>query len=190
MLRRSQNSRAFVGLKKTCERFIKIRGDTRQIALGMALGLFIGFTPTLGFHMALAIFLASLFKWNKITAAAGVWVTNPVTAPFIYGLTYFMGARFLGIRHTFNMPADLNLQTVMVMLQKAPEILLSLTVGCIMLGLPIAIVGYYITYSAVEKYREDIKKKVARQKEKIAQYRAMRKEKRKKIQKKKRSRRK
>ena len=47
-------------LKRGYERFLKIRGDPREIALGFALGLFIGMTPFMGFHTASAVFLAAL----------------------------------------------------------------------------------------------------------------------------------
>jgi uncharacterized protein (DUF2062 family) len=77
---------------KTYERFLKIRGTPREIGLGFAIGLFVGMSPTMGFQMAIAVFLAAVFKWNKISAAAAVWITNPVTAPIIYGVTYFIGA--------------------------------------------------------------------------------------------------
>jgi uncharacterized protein (DUF2062 family) len=81
--------------KKIYERFLKIRGRPREIALGFALGLFIGMTPFMGIQMASAAFLAELFKWNKFSAATGAWITNPLTAPLIYSINYLIGARLL-----------------------------------------------------------------------------------------------
>jgi uncharacterized protein (DUF2062 family) len=37
----------------------------------------------MGFQIAIGVFIAALLKWNKIAAAVGVQVTNPLTAPFI-----------------------------------------------------------------------------------------------------------
>jgi hypothetical protein len=51
----------------------------------------------MGFQTATAVFFAALFKWNKFSGAAGVWITNSVTAPFIYGMTYLVGAKMLGV---------------------------------------------------------------------------------------------
>jgi uncharacterized protein (DUF2062 family) len=164
-------------LKKTYERFLKIRGQPREIALGLALGLFIGMTPTMGFQIVIAIFFAALLKWNKISAAIGVWITNPFTAPFIYGMTYIVGMKLIGSRSSLRLPSPLNLESALKMLEKAPEIFLALTVGGIVLGLPLAILGYFIAYDLLEKYQEEIKKKVAKQKEKIVQFRVRRKEK-------------
>lgn len=65
---------------KIYERSIKIRGNPREIALGFALGVGIGFSPIMGFQMVLAVLAAAMLKWNKIAAVAGVQVTNPLTA--------------------------------------------------------------------------------------------------------------
>ena len=70
--------------QKFYRRFIKLRGDPRGIALGFALGLFIGMTPSIGFQMVIAAAIAASLKWNKISAAMGVWITNPLTAPLVY----------------------------------------------------------------------------------------------------------
>jgi uncharacterized protein (DUF2062 family) len=40
--------------------------------LGFAFGIFIGMTPTMGIQMPIAVFIAALIKWSKISAAFGV----------------------------------------------------------------------------------------------------------------------
>ena len=35
-------------VRRVYERFIRIRGEPREIALGFALGIFVGMTPTVG----------------------------------------------------------------------------------------------------------------------------------------------
>ena len=91
-------------LRRLYERFVKIRGRPREIALGFALGLFIGMSPTMGIQMPISVFVAAIFQWSKISAAVGVWITNPFTAPFIYGLTYVVGARLLGLKASLTLP--------------------------------------------------------------------------------------
>lgn len=162
---------------KTYERFLKIRGNPKEIALGIALGIFIGFSPTLGLQMAIAVFFAALLKWNKIAAAIGVWVSNPATAPFLYSFTYLAGARLLGIKNEFPFSPGLNWDLVIRLLGKTPEIFVALTIGGIVLGLPVAVIGYYLSFYAVQRYREKVKEKVARQREKLRQIRDLRREK-------------
>ncbi len=123
---------------KLYSRFIRIRGTPREIALGFGLGLFIGFSPTMGFQMALGIFIAALLKWNKIAAAVGVQVTNPITAPFIYSFTYLIGARVIGLEKPFAWHNVFDIGNLLNMLEKAPGIILALTIGGVIIGLPIA----------------------------------------------------
>ena len=98
----------------------------------------------------------------------GVWITNPLTAPFIYGVNYVVGAKLLGIKKAYVFSETLSLETIIKMIQKAPEILWALILGGIILGLPLAVAGYFFAYSVVQRYQEGIKIKLAHQKEKLA----------------------
>lgn len=53
-----------------------------KIALGVALGTFASFLPPIPYlHTAVALFLAILFKANKISALLAIWLNNPLTLP-------------------------------------------------------------------------------------------------------------
>ncbi len=165
---RLENSRFYAVWIKAYVRFLKIRGEPREIALGFALGLFVGMTPTMGFQIVIAVFLATLLKWNKISAALAVWITNPLTAPLIYGVTYLLGAKILGLNKYPALLGDLSSGAFFTMIKKTPEIIGAMTVGGIMVGIPLALTGYYFAYSAINKYQEDIKRKLSEQKVKHA----------------------
>jgi uncharacterized protein (DUF2062 family) len=155
-------------IRRIYERFVKIRGRPREIALGFALGIFIGMTPTMGIQMPIAIFFAAMLKWSKISAAFGVWITNPLTSPFIYGITYIVGAKLLGMKATLNLPDDLTWSIIKEILKNAPAIFGALTAGGIIIGLPLAVLSYYLSSAAVNKYQQRIKAKVAAQKARLA----------------------
>jgi uncharacterized protein (DUF2062 family) len=155
-------------IRRVYERFIRIRGAPREVALGFALGIFVGMSPTMGVQMPIAIFFAALFKWSKLSAAVGVWISNPLTAPIIYGVTYITGAKLLHLDPVFNMPLSPSWSTLEALLQKAPQALGAMTVGGGILGIPLAIVSYYLSYAAVEKYQKEVKEKLAQQKAKLA----------------------
>ena len=151
----------FETLKKGYERFVKIRGNPREIALGFSLGLFVGMSPAMGFQTAIAVFVAALFKWNKISSAIGVWISNPFTAPLLYSITYFVGATIFGFANPSYQPAEFSGTSIATLLHKAPEILWALVLGGIVLGLPVAVAGYFFSYSAIHKYQEGARKKLA-----------------------------
>ncbi len=72
------------------------RDKPQSIAWGSALGMFIGFTPTPGFQIALAFLFASLFRVNRIAAMAFTFVTNAFTTIPICVFEYQLGAWILG----------------------------------------------------------------------------------------------
>jgi uncharacterized protein (DUF2062 family) len=151
-------------------RFIKLRGCPKEIARGFALGLFVGMSPTIGVQMLIAVPLAALLKFNKLAAAAGVWVSNPLTVPFIYSLTYLLGARIIGLSGKLKVGFAEG-RTVLEIIAKAPEIFLAMTVGGIIAGLPLAVAGYWLSYTAITRYRTKIQERIAAGKEKIVQRR-------------------
>jgi len=144
----------------TYERFVRIRGEPREIAFGFALGIFIGMSPFLGLQMAMALLLAALFKWNKISAMLGCWISNPVTMPIIYPVAYLVGAKLVGIEKAYPIPAQMDWSLLLRMLEKSPEIISLMTLGGIVLGIPLAVTGYVFAFSAVKKYQDDIKRKL------------------------------
>jgi len=155
-------------LKKAYYRFLKIRGNPREIAFGFALGLFVGMTPFMGLHTAIAVPLAALFKWNKFSAALAVWISNPLSAPAIYGITYYTGAKVLLIQDGYKLPAEFSLDALLYTLRSAPEIIGILMVGGIVIGLPLAALGYYFSLKAILEYRESIRRKLEKKKATIA----------------------
>ncbi len=152
--------------KKAYKRLLKIRGHPREIALGFALGIFVGMSPSIGFQMVIAVFFAALLKWNKVSAALGVWISNPLTAPVIYSVTYLVGAKLIGISKIEELSDDPT--AIGAMLSKTPEILWAMIIGGIILGLPLSVGAYYFCYSSVQKYQEGIRQKLADQKKKLA----------------------
>ena len=153
-------TRLISSLKGLYSRFIRIRGNPREIALGFALGIFIGMTPTMGFQIVLAVFFAALLKWNKISATIAVFITNPFTAPFIYGSTYLVGAKVLGLQKVFKFPEQMSFEAAVEMLKSTPGIFGALTVGSVLIGLPLAIMAYFSSYLLIINTRKNLQKVV------------------------------
>ena len=165
---RGSHRRWIEPFKKAYYRFLKIRGNPREIALGFALGVFVSMTPFMGLHTAIAVPLAALFKWNKFSAALAVWISNPLSAPAIYGITYYIGAKVLLIQDGYKLPVEFSLDALFYTLRSAPEIIGILTVGGIVVGLPLAVLGYYFSLKAITEYRESIRSKLEQKKAAIA----------------------
>ncbi|MDX2479161.1 MAG: DUF2062 domain-containing protein [Desulfuromusa sp.] len=127
----------------------RLRSEPDAIGRGMALGLFIGFTPTFGVQVFLAILLAFLLRQNKIATFVGVWVTNPLTAPLIYGLEYKIGRLLLGMPHLHADRFNDGLSWSLGAQVGAPLLL-----GSVVLGIPVAIIGYSMTVRLIPSLRQ------------------------------------
>jgi hypothetical protein len=134
------------------DRFIRLHGSEKQIAWGTALGFFVAMTPTMGFQMLIAVPIAAFFKISKVASAAGVWLTNPFTAPFLYWVNYKVGAKILGFPVNEGFLANPSWDTF---IRSGTHTILSLIVGGFVTGLIVAIPGYFITLYAVKAARRE-----------------------------------
>ena len=71
-----QHKKLADSLKRAYARFLKIRGEPREIGLGFALGIFIGMTPFMGFHTASAVFLAAVSASLRYISPLAVWAPS------------------------------------------------------------------------------------------------------------------
>lgn len=82
-------------------RVLSLNDTPHRIALGVAVGLFVTWTPTIGFQMVLTIALATLLRANKLVGVPFVWISNPFTVAPIYGPNYLVGSYLLGGKYTW-----------------------------------------------------------------------------------------
>lgn len=86
----------WIRLQRIVRRVARGSGTPEQIALGVALGVFVAFTPTVGLQMIIAAGLATLLHANRLAAVLPVWITNPVTVIPIYCFNYWIGRLVMG----------------------------------------------------------------------------------------------
>lgn len=77
-------------------RILHIEDSPHRISLGLAIGLFIAFSPIVGLHLPMVMILALLLRANKFTAITSVWVCNIFTLPVICYSSYLVGWGVVG----------------------------------------------------------------------------------------------
>ena len=82
------------------KRFIVLRvlhanDPPHALALGLAIGVFVAMTPTIGAQMVIAAAIAASFRANKVLAMAAVWISNPATMLQIYYVNWRIGRHFV-----------------------------------------------------------------------------------------------
>lgn len=123
-------------------RFKALQGDPHYIAVGMGIGVFVGITPTIPFHTAIALAMAFVFKGSKPAAAIGVWVSNPATIPFFYWGSYKVGNFILGN----SVQIDFSEPSIISLMHMGSHFTITAIVGGIILGIIPGIVAYFITF--------------------------------------------
>ncbi|TYO99631.1 hypothetical protein EDC39_102154 [Geothermobacter ehrlichii] len=125
-------------LKLLFIRFVRLKGTPHEVSRGIALGIAIGLTPTFGFQMLLGALAAWILRESKVAAILGVWITNPVTAPFIYALEYETGRTMLQMEHA-RLPAEFTFEALS---RLGWDVLVPLCLG----SLVWAMIGWILAY--------------------------------------------
>ena len=81
--------------RKLIVRLLELDDTPREIARGIAIGVFVAMTPTVGIQMLSIAFLCTLFRSNRIAGVAMAWISNPLTIVPIYWLDYVIGSMIL-----------------------------------------------------------------------------------------------
>lgn len=93
--------------------------STQLKSISVAFGIFMGIFPIWGFQLAVAIFLAILFKLNKPLVIIAANISIPPMIPFILFLSYKAGAFWMGANATqFDFSNEITIQSVKMNLQQ------------------------------------------------------------------------
>jgi uncharacterized protein (DUF2062 family) len=150
--RGSKKSEGFLqkyNLREFVKRIKKLEGDPHYIAMGMAIGVFVGITPTMPFHTVVAVAMAFILRGSKAAAALGVWFCNPITAPFFYLGSYKAGMFIFGN----SVPFDVKYESILELLKLGMDVTMAMIVGGVILGILPGIAAYFITRKIITTIR-------------------------------------
>jgi uncharacterized protein (DUF2062 family) len=157
-------------------KFIRIKGEPYDLALGMALGVFSAMLPILPFHIALAVALALVFRVSKITALIGVFVCNPFTFSILYFFNYRIGAFILNL-HEDNrgfssimghiQTSGWTMETILRIAHASWTIIAAFFIGGLIMGVVAAVPTYFIflkIFNLMRDWRQKVKERRSGQK--------------------------
>ena len=149
------------------QRVGRLQGAPETIALGCACGVFSSFTPFVGFHFVVAGLLAFILRGSLLASAIGTFAGNPLTFPFIWYSTYNVGSYILGGGEEFSMATlqagfgdmmsgilSLSSSAFSAAFNAIWPLFKSMLIGSIPLGIPFAVVSYFILKRVVVAYQE------------------------------------
>ena len=140
-------------------RVLHVDDTPHRIALSLAIGIFVTWTPTMPFQMILVVTLSTLLGANKLVGLPFVWISNVATLLPIYGPSYWLGGLILGRQtdwskffETIQLASGWG-QWLRGVWGAFGQVLLEVAVGSIPIALTLGTVTYFLTYRAVVTYR-------------------------------------
>ena len=138
-----------------------------RLALGIAVGMFVTFTPLIGFQMMLSVFLAWLLGANKLVGIPLVWISNPFTIIPIYYPCYRLGCAMLGEKVVSSKWSSLGTEWKELLADPATtwtvkvrfwweglmDFIGPLCLGCLVVGTFFGIASYYLSLIMIRSYR-------------------------------------
>jgi uncharacterized protein (DUF2062 family) len=79
-------------IKDLIKKLLHIDDTPERTALAYSIGIFLGFSPFLGFHTLAGLAIAFLFRLNRVAILLGVWTNTPW-----WIVPYYMVATRLGM---------------------------------------------------------------------------------------------
>ena len=132
---------------------MKLDDPPHKLALAFALGIFIAFSPWIGFHVISCILFASLFRVSKFVVVTAAFVNNPWTIVPMYAFCIWLGMKVTG--DTMAVPHiawnELTLTSMYAILK---PYLWSYLAGTIIVSTVAGVVSYFFFYWAVVHYRK------------------------------------
>ena len=156
--RQAKRLRTFV-----VDKILGVHDSPHRIALGVAIGIFVTWTPTIGFQMALTVALSALFRANKVVGVPLVWISNPATL-WMYIPNYLLGCRLLGetpstdmllaaLSKAFGVNESGLKERFMTVVQTLWDVLAPLMLGSVIIGGILGVLSYAATYKGVQVFQ-------------------------------------
>jgi uncharacterized protein len=143
--------------KSLAAKLVTLRDTPHAIAGGVAIGVFIGFTPLFGIKTLLSLAIAHLLRCNPIAAVIAVSLHDVVTPlwPFLLRLEYDIGFWLLSNPHHFPPKMEMHHIHVGEMLKWTTffHVGFPLLLGSLFLAAPSALIFYFVLL-AILKARE------------------------------------
>jgi uncharacterized protein len=141
-------------IKGLWQKLLHQEATPNHIALGFALGLFVSFLPIPPFQTVTTMVLAYLLRSNQVSALVGLHLHLLVfpVVPLILLLEYKVGQIFFHLRDAPKI--DPTQFTIMSLVDKGWPLLKTLLSGAFVIGIPTAIVAFFIVRQAAHRLQK------------------------------------
>jgi len=149
-------------MKNLIKKLLYIHDTPQRTALTYSIGVFLGFSPFLGFHTLGGLAIAFLFHLNRVAILLGVWTNTPWWIVPYYTIATYLGMWIVGYQMDFNLFKEifrLGLERGFLSLDFWSRIaaqsglLFSFIVGSLILSTLLALIAYPLSLRWIKFYR-------------------------------------
>jgi uncharacterized protein (DUF2062 family) len=149
-------------LKDLLKRLLHIEDTPERTALAFSLGIFLGFSPFLGFHTLTGLAIAFLFKLNRVAMLLGVWLNTPWWLVPYYTVATWLGMWVIRFRingatlkEIFRLGRDQGFISSHFWIRVSSQwgFLLSFMIGSLILAALLSFVAYPLSLKGIKFYR-------------------------------------
>ncbi len=148
---RTSRLRFIARIRLKLKMMLSLNVSPRVLAKTSALGALIGISPYVGVQSYIAFFVSSYFNLPIYPLMIGVYITNPITIPFIFAFTTKIGLIILGMDNSFVFDWD-NI-TLSSLFDAGKTLFIPFIVGTHFVGIISAIFTYFIVLFIAKKYK-------------------------------------
>lgn len=138
-------------------RIVRMSDSSHKITLGLAIGIWIAFSPLVGTHFIQAGILAYFLRGNILAALIGTLVGTPWTFPLMWWASIELGVfltSWLGIADRSTLPDDFSLSVLWDFAMSYPlRLFVPWMIGGYVLGLVAAFLSYAPLYRIIHTAR-------------------------------------
>ncbi|HDQ41795.1 MAG TPA: DUF2062 domain-containing protein [Desulfonatronum sp.] len=129
------------GIRYAYKKMLRLKSSPHDVALGLALGVFMGLLPIIPFQSVTVLVLALALRCSKLAALLGTLISNPLNIPFLYFVMHRLG-RFLlpELRSRYN-PEHL---TIGDLLHTGWHLFGTMLLGGVVIAIPSATATYFL----------------------------------------------
>lgn len=150
--------RALGGLRASLINIATLDSSPRKIALGVAVGMFVGMLPITGLQTGTGLLLSFLLRVNKVAVVLSTqFLCNPLTLPFLFFFNLKVGEHILAYQQS---SVSLSVFQGLVeqisfgnFLEVLANIAKPLYLGSIMVAPVAGVIGYGLALTVIRSYR-------------------------------------
>ena len=155
-------------MKGLFKRLLHIEDTAERTAVAYSIGIFLGFSPFLGFHTLAGLAIAFLFNLNRVAILLGVWSNTPWFIVPYYMIATWIGMKVTGFRmdkailkRMFQSGMDQGFMSSDFWGRVASQwgLLLSFMIGSLILAACFTLIAYPLSLEWIKFYRSRKKAK-------------------------------